>query len=167
MTTETSHPTPSSNDDEPQTQSQPQGPNEEMISDALGTGTLSSTQSALISTFKVVASVLLLISSLSTYTSHYLQRQAAKEHALSSSSTTTLRLNDQSSRRRLSFLGGDDSAVPSYMMDLFEDLKARKKLFDDTPPEEVKYWFEYTGPLQVCSWMLTVAFYSISINTIE
>lgn len=29
-----------------------------------------------------------------------------------------------------------------------DDLAARKKLFDETPPEEVKYWFEYTGPLQ-------------------
>lgn len=38
---------------------------------------------------------------------------------------------------------------PSYMEDLFEDLKARKKLMEETPPEEVKYWFEYTGPLQV------------------
>jgi len=35
------------------------------------------------------------------------------------------------------------------MKALMEDLAARKKLFDETPPEEVKYWFEYTGPLQV------------------
>lgn len=39
--------------------------------------------------------------------------------------------------------------VPSYMQHLMEDLRAREKLFEDTPPEEVKYWFEYTGPLQV------------------
>jgi len=39
-------------------------------------------------------------------------------------------------------------APPSYMRDLVEDLKARKKLMEETPPEEVKYWFEYTGPLQ-------------------
>lgn len=38
---------------------------------------------------------------------------------------------------------------PSYMKDLFEDLKARTKLMEETPPAEVKYWFEYTGPLQV------------------
>ncbi len=38
---------------------------------------------------------------------------------------------------------------PSYMKDLTEDLKARRKLMEETPPEEVKYWFEYTGPLQV------------------
>mmetsp|Transcript_34732 Transcript_34732/g.73290 ORF Transcript_34732/g.73290 Transcript_34732/m.73290 type:complete len:765 (+) Transcript_34732:114-2408(+) len=37
---------------------------------------------------------------------------------------------------------------PSYTKDLMEDLKARKKLMEETPPEEVKYWFEYTGPLQ-------------------
>lgn len=39
--------------------------------------------------------------------------------------------------------------VPSYMQHLMEDLRAREKLFEDTPPEEIKYWFEYTGPLQV------------------
>lgn len=32
-----------------------------------------------------------------------------------------------------------------------KDLKERKKLMEETPPEEVKYWFEYTGSLQVCS----------------
>lgn len=37
------------------------------------------------------------------------------------------------------------------MKDLMEDLKARKKLMEETPPEEVKYWFEYTGPLKVRS----------------
>lgn len=49
--------------------------------------------------------------------------------------------------RRLQAVGNE--AVPSYMDGLFKDLAARKKLFDDTPPEEVKYWFEYAGPLQV------------------
>ena len=48
------------------------------------------------------------------------------------------------SHRRLS-----STDPPSYMTDLFADLKARKKLMEETPPEEVKYWFEYTGPLQV------------------
>lgn len=36
-----------------------------------------------------------------------------------------------------------------YMKDLFADLDARKKLFEETPEEEVKYWFEYSGPLPV------------------
>jgi hypothetical protein len=38
---------------------------------------------------------------------------------------------------------------PRYMRALFDDLHARHKLFDETPPEEIKYWFEYSGPLQV------------------
>lgn len=35
------------------------------------------------------------------------------------------------------------------MNDLFADLEAREKLFADTPEQEIKYWFEYSGPLQV------------------
>jgi hypothetical protein len=38
---------------------------------------------------------------------------------------------------------------PSYMQPLFEDLQERQKLFTDATPEEIKYWFEYTGPMQV------------------
>lgn len=53
-------------------------------------------------------------------------------------------------RRRLTMVVVGDS-VPSYMDPVMKDLKERKKLFDETPPEEVKYWFEYTGPLQVCT----------------
>jgi len=49
-------------------------------------------------------------------------------------------------RRRLTAVMGE--TIPSYMNDLMEDLKGRKKLFEETPAEEVKYWFEYTGPLQ-------------------
>jgi hypothetical protein len=50
-------------------------------------------------------------------------------------------------RRQLSSAVGD--TVPSYMEPLMKDLRERVKLFADTPPEEVKYWFEYAGPLQV------------------
>ena len=56
-------------------------------------------------------------------------------------------------RRRLSMVG---DGTPSYMEALFQDLRERKKLFDETPPEEVKYWFEYTGPLQVRTTEITV-----------
>jgi hypothetical protein len=38
---------------------------------------------------------------------------------------------------------------PPYMMATLQDLDARHALFDGTPPEEIKYWFEYSGPLQV------------------
>eukprot|EP00568_Trieres_chinensis_P006680 CAMPEP_0183293264 /NCGR_PEP_ID=MMETSP0160_2-20130417/2015_1 /TAXON_ID=2839 ORGANISM="Odontella Sinensis, Strain Grunow 1884" /NCGR_SAMPLE_ID=MMETSP0160_2 /ASSEMBLY_ACC=CAM_ASM_000250 /LENGTH=782 /DNA_ID=CAMNT_0025454351 /DNA_START=44 /DNA_END=2392 /DNA_ORIENTATION=- len=47
-------------------------------------------------------------------------------------------------RRRLTTVDG----VPSYMNHLVDELKERKKLMEKTPPEEVKYWFEYTGALQ-------------------
>ncbi len=49
-------------------------------------------------------------------------------------------------RRKLSMLG---DAIPTYVEGLMKDLRERQKLFEETPPEEVKYWFEYTGPLQV------------------
>jgi hypothetical protein len=53
--------------------------------------------------------------------------------------------------RRLQAVDNDKNAaaVPTYMQPMMKDLQERKKLFADTPPEEVKYWFEYTGPLQV------------------
>jgi hypothetical protein len=69
-------------------------------------------------------------------------------------STSSVRIVDDSSEalspsfhgRRLQAVGDE---VPQYMEPLMNDLVARKKLFEDTPPEEVKYWFEYAGPLQV------------------
>ena len=42
-----------------------------------------------------------------------------------------------------------NSPLAPYLSTLFQDLRKREKLFADTPPEEVKYWFEYTDPLQV------------------
>ena len=51
--------------------------------------------------------------------------------------------------RRLSEAKISKENPPSYMKDLFADLKERTKLMEETPPAEVKYWFEYTGPLQV------------------
>jgi hypothetical protein len=63
-------------------------------------------------------------------------------------STLTATDNAADSHRRLTQIPVGDS-VPSYMTPLLADLKARNKLMKETPPEEVKYWFEYTGPLQV------------------
>ena len=51
----------------------------------------------------------------------------------------------ESTHRRLL----ETTSTPSYVEPLMKDLKERKKLMEETPPEEVKYWFEYTGPLQV------------------
>jgi len=36
----------------------------------------------------------------------------------------------------------------SIVSPILDELRTREKLFEDTPPEEVKYWFEYAGPLQ-------------------
>jgi hypothetical protein len=71
--------------------------------------------------------------------------KSAAACALLYSAVSTLTSHD-APRRQLSMVG---DGVPSYMDPLMQDLRERKKLFDDTPPEEVKYWFEYSGPLQV------------------
>lgn len=60
-------------------------------------------------------------------------------------------------RRLTQVVVGD--AIPTYMDPLMKDLKARKKLMEETPPEEVKYWFEYTGALQVCLYSWRYIFY--------
>lgn len=41
----------------------------------------------------------------------------------------------------------ESTGVPSYVEPLLRELDERKKLFAES--EVVKYWFEYTGPLQV------------------
>jgi hypothetical protein len=58
-------------------------------------------------------------------------------------------LASEHGHRRLSESNISLNNPPSYMTGLMEDLKARRKLMEETPPDEVKYWFEYTGPLQV------------------
>ena len=60
-------------------------------------------------------------------------------------------LASEHGHRRLSESNISLNNPPSYMTGLMEDLKARRKLMEETPPDEVKYWFEYTGPLQVRS----------------
>ena len=57
-----------------------------------------------------------------------------------------------SPRRRLTAVMGD--TIPSYMNALTKDLQERQLLFKDTPPDEIKYWFEYTGPLQVRGYII-------------
>jgi hypothetical protein len=83
---------------------------------------------------KAVAACALLVSAVVTYT------------ASLSSSSSSPEVVPSPHRRRLSMVG---DGVPSHMDPLLQDLLERKKLFDETPPEEVKYWFEYTGALQV------------------
>ena len=96
------------------------------------TDTMSST---LWTVVKLTVAAALFVSSISNYASHLSSVGIGQDTA-------------SPARRRL--LNVDGSEVPSYMNALMDDLVARKKLFDETPPDEVKYWFEYTGPLQVC-----------------
>jgi hypothetical protein len=58
-------------------------------------------------------------------------------------------LASEHGHRRLSESNISLNNPPSYMTGVMEDLKARRKLMEETPPDEVKYWFEYNGPLQV------------------
>ena len=76
----------------------------------------------------------------------FLAAAALLYHAFGGESPVMTTTDGNTMSRRLQALG---DAVPNYMTHLMDDLAARKKLFDETPPEEVKYWFEYTGPLQV------------------
>ena len=85
--------------------------------------------------FKTVAACAFLYSAVNTYNNHNNNNNNVSDER-----------DNSFPRRRLSMVGDD---VPYYMEPMMKDLRERKKLFDETPPEEVKYWFEYTGPLQV------------------
>mmetsp|Transcript_2471 Transcript_2471/g.3476 ORF Transcript_2471/g.3476 Transcript_2471/m.3476 type:complete len:774 (+) Transcript_2471:60-2381(+) len=100
----------------------------------------STLSSHFISALKIIVSSALLVSALSNYISH---RNNANDHANSSA-----RPGIEAQHRRRLMTDEHNTGIPTYMDDLFEDLKERKKLMEETPPEEVKYWFEYTGPLQ-------------------
>jgi len=112
----------------------------------------SSSSYASTTSMKVIAACVLLVGFASVATSSY----SLEDSSSSSSSTTssvTAAHTDSGERhgRRLEAVNsgaGIEYEKPSYMNDLQKELKGRKKLFDDTPPEEVKYWFEYTGELQ-------------------
>ena len=107
--------------------------------------------SKLMSALKLVAASAVLLQAVSTYHGATAERASAIPDEVSSA-------EQQEHRRRLQSSGGS----PSYMEPLFDELKERRKLMEETPPEEVKYWFEYTGPLQVrCfpRWMLICEIY--------
>jgi hypothetical protein len=87
--------------------------------------------SPVMSALKIVAASAFLWSAFSTFATSHASPALAESH------------------RRLTQVSLGDT-IPSYMEPLMKDLKERKKLMEETPPEEVKYWFEYTGSLQVC-----------------
>jgi hypothetical protein len=49
------------------------------------------------------------------------------------------------------------------MKGLMEDLASRKKRFAETPPDEIKYWFEFPGPLQVGTLCMSSIFFQYFI----
>lgn len=95
----------------------------------------SASSSRMTTMLKLVAASAFLYSAVSTYQHGQLQQRS--DNASFS----------KHGRRQLMSAIGD--SIPKYMDPLLKDLRERKKLFDETPPEEVKYWFEYAGPLQV------------------
>eukprot|EP00549_Striatella_unipunctata_P010913 CAMPEP_0118674978 /NCGR_PEP_ID=MMETSP0800-20121206/1187_1 /TAXON_ID=210618 ORGANISM="Striatella unipunctata, Strain CCMP2910" /NCGR_SAMPLE_ID=MMETSP0800 /ASSEMBLY_ACC=CAM_ASM_000638 /LENGTH=720 /DNA_ID=CAMNT_0006570231 /DNA_START=30 /DNA_END=2192 /DNA_ORIENTATION=- len=86
----------------------------------------------MVSSLKFIAAALFLMSALSTW----LNSNASQHDA-------AIRTH-----RRLAEIEPVGDSVPSYMNELMDDLTARNKLMDETPPAEVKYWFEFSGPLQ-------------------
>ena len=126
-------------------------------------------RSKIIESMKFIASLLFLLSSIySTYSynnntnndnrssslSSFFTRESI-QNSIVSSFFFDNHNNDKIHRRRLLLNDNNNNNnkknIPSYMNDLIKDLEDRKKLFENTPPDEVKYWFEYTGPLQVCN----------------
>ncbi len=122
-----------------------------------------SRSSNLVTAMKLLAASALFYSAGTSFAETYHQSAANNGRASSSSSHVDLDMTAPTNHvyanapaasggrtaRRLSDSTISMKNPPSYMKELTEDLKARRKLMEETPPEEVKYWFEYTGPLQV------------------
>lgn len=96
--------------------------------------------SKVMSALKLAAASAILLNAATTYQGAHAETAPLAEHTIPDHAE-----HDDPSRRRLQAQSGG----PSYMKALFDELKERKKLMEETPPEEVKYWFEYTGALQV------------------
>jgi hypothetical protein len=96
---------------------------------------------------KLLAASAVLLQAVNTYTGATAAETAhdVPASAGASAGASAEEATQQQRRRRLQ----DADNAPSYMAPLFDELKERRKLMEETPPEEVKYWFEYTGPLQV------------------
>jgi len=120
----------------------------------------SSSDNNILTAIKLIAATALFYSAGTSFSETYQQHLAYKNAATSANNivndmptpsnhiyaNTPVRENG----RRLSETNNiSKKNPPSYMKDLMDELAERTKLMTETPPEEVKYWFEYTGPLQV------------------
>ena len=103
--------------------------------------------SRLFPALKLLAASAVILQAVSTYHGATASETAAQDVPGGAASSADLETAAAQQRRRRLQSTGDGS--PSYMPPLFDELKERRKLMEETPPEEVKYWFEYTGPLQV------------------
>ena len=106
--------------------------------------------SRLFPALKLLAVSAVILQAVSTYHGATASETTAQDVPSGASSGTTApdleTVEDRQRRRRLQ---STSDGSPSYMAPLFDELKERRKLMEETPPEEIKYWFEYTGPLQV------------------
>ena len=126
---------------------------------------ISSSGNNILTAIKLIAATALFYSAGTSFSDTYQQHLAYKNAATPSSPNSNI-VNDmptpsnhiyantpaRDNGRRLSETNISKKNPPSYMKDLMDELAERTKLMTETPPEEVKYWFEYTGPLQV-SWL--------------
>jgi len=126
---------------------------------------LSSSGNNILTAIKLIAATALFYSAGTSFSETYQQHLAYKNAGATPSSSNSNTYNDMptpsnhiyantpsrdnNSGRRLSETNISKKNPPSYMKDLMDELAERTKLMTETPPEEVKYWFEYTGPLQV------------------
>ena len=114
---------------------------------------------------KLLAASAVLLQVVNTYTGATAAETAHDVPASAGAGAAAEEAAQQQRRRRLQ----DADDAPSYMAPLFDELKERRKLMEETPPEEVKYWFEYAGPLQVRekSFMICIEGNDMFVNWLE
>ena len=105
--------------------------------------------SRLFPALKLLAASAVILQAVSTYHGATASETAQDVPSGASSGTPAADLETAAAQQRRRRLQSTGDGSPSYMPPLFDELKERRKLMEETPPEEVKYWFEYTGPLQV------------------
>ena len=125
---------------------------------------ISSSGNNILTAIKLIAATALFYSAGTSFSETYQQHLAYKNAGATPSSSNSNTYNNMptpsnhiyantpvrdNNGRRLSETNISKKNPPSYMKDLMDELAERTKLMTETPPEEVKYWFEYTGPLQV------------------
>ena len=110
--------------------------------------TAETTTTALWTVAKLVTAAVLCAGAFSMQQQPVEQPVEQQDVPTAASSSNHRRLTEEENANQLP-LAAQTSPLAAELQPLFQDLTKREKLFADTPPEEVKYWFEYTDPLQV------------------